>query len=219
MLNLKLVLLNTLRFIHKPLGTIKMNKQKLIEHLNSKPELDIYYDYLLGQEVWYFQNNGNDFSFDYDSFKKFISRNLTIPFNNISIVGSAKTRYSFSPSKNLSEFHNESDFDLIIVSNKLFKTIWDAFKKISSGQYLHNYGQKCGNVFNGFVSLKDDDPTYGNEALENWQRSVLDFKAELQLTFNIQHKINYRIYSDWESVEGYHLKGITKLKKTVNETN
>ncbi|AZQ44429.1 hypothetical protein [Nonlabens ponticola] len=196
-----------------------MNKEELIEHLISKSELDIYYDYLLGQEVWYFKNNGDDFSSDYDSFKKFISRNLNIPFNNISIVGSAKTRYSFSPSKKLSEFHEHSDFDLIIVSNKLFRNIWEAFRDISSGQYLQNYNQKCGNVFSGFISIKDDDPTYGNETLENWQRSVLAFKAELQLTFNIQHEINYRIYSDWESVEEYHLKGITKLKNSVNETN
>lgn len=163
-----------------------MDKKELIEHLNSKSELDIYYDYLLGQEVWYFKNNGDDFSSDYDSFKKFISRNLKIPFNNISVVGSAKTRYSFSPSKNLSEFHENSDFDLIIVSSKLFRNIWEAFREISSGQYLHNYTQKCGNVFNGFISIKDDDPTYGNETLGNWQRSVLAFKAELQLTFNMK---------------------------------
>tara|TARA_R110000796_G_scaffold96719_1_gene202791 strand:+ start:181470 stop:182060 length:591 start_codon:yes stop_codon:yes gene_type:complete len=196
-----------------------MEKQLLIERLKSKPELDIYYDYLLGQEVWYFQNNGPDFSSDYDHFKKFISRNLKIPFNNISIVGSAKTRYSFSPTKNFSEFHNESDFDLIIVSNRLFNRVWEAYRQISNSQYLHGYDQKCGNVFHGFVSLKDDDRTYGNEILENWQKLILTFKAGLQLKFNIQHDINYRIYSDWESVEAYHLKGITKLKSTLDETN
>ena len=92
-----------------------MNKENLIHKINSKSELDIYYEYLLGQEVWYFKNNGDDFSSDYDSFKKFISKKLNNPFNNISIVGSAKTRFSFSPSKNLAEFHDKSDFDLIIV--------------------------------------------------------------------------------------------------------
>ena len=173
----------------------------------------------LGQEVWYFKNNGDDFSSDYDSFKKFISKKLNIPFNNISIVGSAKTRFSFSPSKNLAEFHDNSDFDLIIVSRKLFYDIWSAYKEVSQGQYLENYGQKCGNIFGGFISIRDDDKTYGNETLENWQKKVLSFKAELQLTFNIQHDINYRIYSDWESVEEYHLKGITKLKNIINEIN
>ena len=196
-----------------------MNKENLIHKINSKSELDIYYEYLLGQEVWYFKNNGNDFSSDYDSFKKFISRKLNIPFNNISIVGSAKTRFSFSPSKNLSEFHKDSDFDLIIVSRKLFHKIWSAYREVSQGQYLENYGQKCGNIFGGFISVRDDDKTYGNLTLENWQKKVLSFKAELQLTFNIQHDINYRIYSDWESVEEYHLKGITKLKNIINEIN
>lgn len=196
-----------------------MNKEELIEHLKSKSELDIYYDYLLGQDVWYFKDNGEDFSSDYDSFKKIISRNLKVPFNNIAIVGSAKTRYSFSPSKKLSEFHKGSDFDLIIVSNNLFNSVWGAFRGISSGQYLHNYNQKCSNIFNGFISVRDDDPTYGNKSLEGWQKAVLAFKAELQLTFNIKHDINYRIYSNWESVEEYHIKGITKLKNSVNEIN
>lgn len=196
-----------------------MEKKAIIDYLNSRTELDIYYEYLLGQEVWYFKNNGTDFSSDYDVFKKFISRKLSIPFNNISIVGSAKTRYSFSPSKNLSEFHSNSDFDLIIVSSGLFQSIWDAYKLVSKEQFLHNYPQKCSNIFNGFISLKDDDPNYGNDVLESWQRLVLSFKAELQLTFNIQHKINYRVYFDWESVEDYHLKVITKLKNTINETN
>lgn len=196
-----------------------MNRDNLIQILNTKSELDIYYEYLLGQEVWYFKNNGDDFSSDYDAFKKFISRKLNIPFNNISIVGSAKTRYSFSPTKNLSEFHDNSDFDLIIVSRRLFYDIWSAYREVSKGQYLQSYGQKCGIIFGGFISIFDDDKTYGNQTLENWQKKVLSFKAELQLTFNIQHDINYRIYSDWESVEEYHLKGITKLKNIINEIN
>ncbi|AUC77679.1 hypothetical protein [Olleya sp. Bg11-27] len=196
-----------------------MNKEKLISKITSNSEIDIYYEYLLGQEVWYFQTNGEDFSSVYDSFKKFISRKLNIPFNNVSIVGSAKTRFSFSPSKNLSEFHEKSDFDLIIVSRNLFYDIWTAYREVTQGQYLDGYTNKCGNIFSGFVSIKDDDKTYGNHTLENWQKKVLSFKAELQLTFNIQHDINYRIYSDWESVEEYHLKGITKLKNIINEIN
>ena len=73
--------------------------------------------------------------------------------------------------------------------------------------------------FNGFVSLKDTDPTYGKSVLEEWQRKVLTFKAELQLKFKIQHEVNYRIYSDWESVQDYHMRGISKLKGGLNETN
>ena len=196
-----------------------MDKGELIEFINSNSELDIYYAYLLGQEVWYFEKSGTDASKQYDNFKKFIARKLNIPFNNLAIVGSAKTRFSFSPIKVLSEFHETSDFDLIIVSDKLFRQIWQAFREVSLNQHLHGYSYKCSNVFNGFVSFKDDDPTYGHVTLQSWQRTINSFKAELQLTFNIEHDINYRIYSDWESVQDYHVKGISKLKISINETN
>lgn len=196
-----------------------MEKNLLIEYIKLNSELDIYYKYLIGQSVWYFQNYGGDSSTDYDEFKKFISIKLKIPFNNIAIVGSAKTKFSFSPSKKFKEFDETSDFDLVIVSKETYRNIWSAYKAISMERFIAGYANKCSSVFNGFVSIKDSDPTYGNYLLEDWQRKVRTFKAELQLKFNIQHDINYRIYSDWESVQDYHVRGIAKLKGEINETD
>ena len=101
----------------------------------------------------------------------------------------------------------------------MFTNIWNAYREIALERHLVGYSYKCSNVFNGFVSLKDTDPTYGKNVLEEWQRKILTFKAELQLKFNIQHEVNYRIYSDWESVQDYHMRGISKLKGSLNETN
>jgi len=196
-----------------------MDKTEIIEFIDSNSEIEVYYRYLIGQDVWYFQKFGNNFSSDYDKFKKIISIKLQIPFNNISIVGSAKTRFSFSPSKKFKEFDDDSDFDLIIVSDETYKKIWSAYKSISQQTYLPRYQGKCSNIFNGFVSIKDSDPTFGNAALEEWQRKVRTFKADIQLRFNIQHEINYRIYSDWESVQDYHVRGIARLKGEINEAN
>ncbi|TXD98032.1 hypothetical protein ES754_03520 [Psychrobacter frigidicola] len=196
-----------------------MDKQEIMDYIINNDEIDIYYQYLIGQNVWYFKNFSDDSSTDYDEFKKFISRNLGVPFNNISIVGSAKTKYSFSPKKKFKTFDDNSDFDLIIVSNEIFMNIWKAYRQVAQGQYLTGHKSKCSNIFNGFISLNDSDPTYGNNVLENWQRKVLTFKAELQLRFNIRHEVNYRIYSDWESVQDYHMKGIEKLKEDLNEVD
>jgi hypothetical protein len=193
-----------------------MDQTEIKEFIDSNTETEIYYRYLIGQEVWYFQRCGDEFSTDYDEFKKFISLKLDVPFNNISIVGSAKTKYSFSPSKNFKEFNDESDFDLIIVSKEMYINIWNAYRNISQQTFLHGFSRKCANIFNGFVSIKDSDPTYGNEILKEWQRKVRTFKADLQLKFKIQHEINYRIYSDWESVQDYHVRGIAKLKGEIN---
>ncbi|WP_045859555.1 hypothetical protein [Teredinibacter purpureus] len=193
-----------------------MDQAEIKEFIDSNDETEIYYRYLIGQDVWYFQRDGGESSADYDEFKKFISVKLEIPFNNISIVGSAKTRYSFSPNKNFREFNDESDFDLIIVSKDMYRSMWSAYKEISQQTFLKGYQWKCTNIFNGFVSIKDSDSTYGNEVLQEWQRKVRTFKADLQLKFNILHEINYRIYSDWESVQDYHVRGIAKLKGEMN---
>jgi len=190
-----------------------MEKQEVLDYIKSKSSKDIYYEYLIGQNVWYFDEFGEDVN--YDEFKKYISRKLDIPFNNISIVGSAKTKFSFSPDKKFKEFNSKSDFDLIIVSHKDFNSLWGAYREVSQESYLHGFTYKCSNVFNGFISVKDDDDNYGNETLKAWQRKILDFKAELQLKFNISHEVNYRIYADWESVQDYHIKGIAKLKDKV----
>lgn len=190
-----------------------MEKSEIIAFIEANSEAEVYYKYLIGQEVWYFQRFTDNSSVAYDEFRKFISLKLNIPFNNISIVGSAKTRFSFSPKKDFKEFDDSSDFDLVIVSNEAYKKIWGAYRSISLQTFLPDFARKCSNIFYGFVSIKDSDPTFGNDALEEWQRAVRTFKADIQLKFNIQHDINYRIYSDWESVQDYHVKGIAKLKR------
>lgn len=85
-----------------------MDKSTLINFIDTNDETEIYYKYLIGQEVWYFDKTMEGSSSNYDDFKKFISLKLEIPFNNISVVGTAKTRYSFSPTKKFKEFDETS---------------------------------------------------------------------------------------------------------------
>lgn len=196
-----------------------MNRDDLINTIQQSQEIDIYYDYLLGQEAWVFKDQGDDYVAKYDRFRKFVSKKLDVPFNNVSIVGSAKTRYSFSPDKDFSEFDDDSDIDLIIVSDSYFGQLWRAYREISSHSWLKGYSKITSNIFNEFISLNDDDSDYGQYSLEKWQKKILSFKAELQVSFSLPSAINYRIYKNWEAVERYHLDGITKLKIKLNENN
>lgn len=198
-----------------------MTEEEVKSFIKTNTEKVIYDKYLLGQDVWYFMDKIKDEDplLFYDKFKKFISANLDIHFHNISIIGSAKTKYSFSPKKNFSEFGEKSDFDIVLVSNELFMYFWTAFYEISLNRGIRNYSGLTSNIFRKFISVKDDDPHYDNEAIINWQRKLTDFKTQLQLEYKIYCDINYRIYANWESVESYHLKGIKKLKEQLNETN
>lgn len=190
-----------------------MLKNDLIDFIKNHDVMEIYYKYLIGQDVWYFKDQEGEYSEKYDEFKKFISKKLDVPFNNIAIVGSAKTKFSFSPKKGFKEFCDDSDLDLIIVSKYYYKKIWTAYREISQETYLQGFSYKANNIFNGFIGIKDTDETYGNEDLNEWQRLVRTFKAELQLKFSVSHEVNYRIYADWESVQSYHIRGINKLKE------
>ena len=198
-----------------------MTIDEIKDFIKTNTEKEIYDKYLLGQDVWYFSENVKDENplLFYDKFKKFISSNLNIHFHNISIIGSAKTKFSFSPNKNFKEFHDKSDFDIVLVSNELFTYFWSALYDISLQQHVNNYQNLTSNIFRKFISVKDDDPHYNNEALMNWQRKLSEFKTQLQLEYKIYSDINYRIYANWESVESYHLEGIKKLKDKLNETN
>jgi hypothetical protein len=198
-----------------------MTVEEITTFIKGNSEKEIYDKYLLGQDVWYFQNNiiEEDPLLYYDKFKKFISSKLNIHFHNISIIGSAKTKFSFSPYKEFKEFNENSDFDIVLVSNELYTYFWSAFYEISLNQKIKNYSNMTSNIFRKFISVKDDDPHFENEDLKNWQRKLSEFKTQLQLEYKIYCDVNYRIYANWESVESYHLNGIKKLKQNLNEAN
>lgn len=198
-----------------------MTVEEITTFIKGNSEKEIYDKYLLGQDVWYFQNNivDEDPLLYYDKFKKFISSKLNIHFHNISIIGSAKTKFSFSPQKEFKEFDENSDFDIVLVSNELYTYFWSAFYEISQNQKINNYSNMTSNIFRKFISVKDDDPHFENEDLKSWQRKLSEFKTQLQLEYKIYCDINYRIYANWESVESYHINGIKKLKQNLNEAN
>ncbi|HDZ8838766.1 TPA: hypothetical protein RUW99_002408 [Aeromonas veronii] len=198
-----------------------MDKDNIIGFIKQHAEIDIFYECILGHDAWYFKRiDDHSAAKKYDDFKRFISKKLNIPFNNIAIVGSAKTKFSFSPTeKCLREFGDDSDLDLILVSKDMYRLIWNAYKELSATIKLKNYNNKCSNIFNGFISIKDNDDDYGHVDIKRWKQKIGEFKAELQFKFDVKHEINYRIYTDWESVQHYHLRGITKLKEIINETH
>ncbi len=177
---------------------------------------EAYHKYVLGQDVWYFTHYlkvKNPSSY-YDSIKKMISDKLGIHFNNIAIAGSAKTGVSLSPKKNFAKFHKDSDFDIILVSNKLYNELWEAYIDMFYSQIpFSEYDEIKKSVFKKYISLKD--PTLKHERIIRWVKDVDSFIKDFQLIYNINHDINYRIYDSWESVERYHNYGLTQLKSKV----
>jgi len=100
----------------------------------------IYLKYIVRSENWYFENvlgcNQEQLIKMSDDFRLIISESLGISFNNVLIVGSSKTGYSFSPEgKRLAPFSVSgeerpiSDIDVAIISSELYLKFWKLFRK------------------------------------------------------------------------------------------
>lgn len=179
----------------------------------------VYRKFLLGHKIWYFETKigTNDYAETYDDFKIYMSEKLDLHVNNLAIVGSAKLGFSLAPKKNFKVFEDDSDIDLVIVSSSLYRNAWDAFIDLSNRFHIHNYNHITSNIFRRFVSLKN--PDIRNEFFKDWSRKMDPCRKDLQTIFNIPHDINYRIYESWESVESYHVAGLSQIKILLESNN
>lgn len=193
-----------------------MNQQEFIQFIKDNSEEEIYEKLLQGQEVHYFKSIDDNHLLFYDEFKRFLSKKLNVHFNNIAIIGSAKTAFSLSPNKNFKEFDpDSSDLDIVIVSDEYFNKFWNTYKEISINNPINKYQSLTSSIFRKFISIKEQDKHYNNDILIDWQKKITSFKTNLQLIYNIYTPVNYRIYSNWEAVKSYHIKGIADLKLTL----
>lgn len=192
-----------------------MSIEEFKENLHTKDLKYVYRKFLLGHRVWYFESKaGKEKHAEiYDDFKIYMSNKLDIHFNNIAIVGSAKLGFSLSPNKKFNTFNQNSDIDLVLVSNLLFRQSWDAFIDLSTRFHIPNYKQITSNVFRRFISLKN--PDIRNEFFKKWSKKINPCKKDLQTIFEIPHDINYRIYESWKDVERYHIAGLEAIKNTL----
>jgi len=187
-------------------------------------ESDFVIEYILKTDVWYFseylQLKPEDFIQKLDMFKKIVSTNLDISFNNVLIVGSGKVGFSLSPTEKLlrkfdSDEHKESDLDVAIISEKFFQELWTLFRKEYSRRYLKPYNDIASSVFRGFINenVLSEVP----EIRKVWQKKVDDANITLKNEIPIRHQINYRIYRSWEDLQEYHINGIRKAKDKLRD--
>jgi len=153
----------------------------------------------------------------YDELKKYVADRLALSFNNVAIIGSAKTGYSFNPTNNFSLFSSKSDIDLVLVSSGHFNRFWNAYLESNRKKSLLNFRSVASSVFQKFVTLSENPLPHHPEFVA-WQKLVGPFKKDFQTAFGISNDINYRIYDSWEVVEAYHTDGIEVLKKQISKS-
>ncbi|MEW4371388.1 hypothetical protein [Paenibacillus kandeliae] len=177
----------------------------------------VYRTYLLGNKVWYFEEYlaQTDYSQKYDDLKDFVSGKLKVHFNDVAIFGSAKTGFSFSPSKNFKAFHEKSDLDIVVVSREKFEQFWQAYSDIhfNNVKPINEYTYVTKAIFQKYIVFNGFD--LSSEVYKEWSKLESEFKKDLQTEFDIEHDINYRIFESWNAVKNYYTRNIRFLKSKL----
>lgn len=193
-------------------------EQNIREDLKKISVRDFYMKYLLRADNWYFEQilqiESKDVIHAVDDFKMIVSEAMDIGYNNVVMVGSAKTGYSLSPKKFLKVFTDEgegkSDIDIAIISPYLFEHYWNLFRKSYdvTKEKLYQYISRA--IYRGYIS---DRNMYNiEECRKEWVEASSEATRQLQRKMYFKHDIHYRIYRDWKDMEEYHIQSIEQLK-------
>lgn len=197
-----------------------MNVEEMKAAIESKPAEEIYNELYISGDVWLFKKLFKDNWFlQYDEFKKYIAKKLDVHYNNVGIAGSAKLGFSLNPQKDYKAFDETSDVDIIIVSQRLFYEFCEQYLNDSYNltTKIKNINYVCFCIFRKYLTL---DCFRNNDYYNDWQKKTGDFEKDIQLLFQIENDIHYRIFESWDSVKMYYISSINRLKGLeVNEQN
>jgi len=198
------------------LGDIK----KDLETLDVK---QFYMKHIVKSHNWYFENvlhiPENQLLQAVDEFKDIVSTNIGVSFNSVMMVGSGKIGYSLAPKKNFKSFEldtesrNKSDIDIAIISNDLFKSFWDLYRKSYSVKHQLTYGFISREIYRGYINERNLCE------IDNCRKAWKDLSARsnkiLRSNLYLKHDITYRIYRNWEDFEEYNLTSLESMKAKV----
>ncbi len=195
--------------------SLEEKKQILDKEIN-----EIYEEYLLSNNAYCFGSPATIDSINkYDSFKSDVARLLNVHKNNVHIFGSGKLGFSLNPEKNLRDFNNESDIDIAIVSDTYYKLFRDAyFAGFYNGRFNYRvHKMVTSSIFRRFIVFEGF--TEKNEEYIKWIEKTGSFKSTIQIEYEIENEINYRIFKSWDAVKCYYEKSIKECKEKINENN
>lgn len=194
--------------------------KKDLDNLDVK---QFYMKHIVKSNNWYFENVLNipetELLQAVDEFKDIVSVNIGVSFNSVMMVGSGKTGYSLAPKKNFKSFEldtesrNKSDIDIAIISNDLFKSFWDIYRKSYSVKYEYTYGFIFREIYRGYINernLREID-----NCRREWNKLSVRSNKLLRSQLFLKHDITYRIYRSWEDFEEYNLLSLKSMKAQV----
>lgn len=176
--------------------------------------IDFCRRYLFDQSAWVFSEaSGLNPVGDYQEFKLTVANAVNTSPNNVAIIGSGKYGFSMGPNKAFRPFRpEESDIDVVIVSQNLFSSIWSELRLAIHNGYSHLKSKHSNEIILRFVVLGSAE-RYNSTYLRETALTVQELSAQLNIRTRLQQSFKFRIYYSWSDVEAYHAEGVVKLRE------
>jgi hypothetical protein len=160
----------------------------------------------------YYDNNES-----YLKLRKKICEKFQIHPQNFTIVGSAKIGFSLDPKNHPRVFQNNSDIDIVLVSEDLFQKIWFDLlkieKEINEGRLrldavrAHNFNYIKKLIFQGWIRMDVIYETF------DFARDWWDFFNCLSREeFDSAHEIHAAVFRTWMHASIYYEESIFELR-------
>lgn len=151
----------------------------------------------------------------YKDFRKEICDKFQIHPQNFTVIGSAKIGFSLKPKYYGRPFSEESDIDVVLVSDDLFQQLWIQlikFKKTTVFQLNYYQREKFKELqsilFYGSIRLDmvTDDFPFAKDWWEFFNKLSTDKRFG-------PRRIRAMIFKSWQHVSIYYEDGVAKLKE------
>lgn len=153
----------------------------------------------------------------YFALRSSVAEKYEIHPNEVLVVGSAKLGFSIAPNKRYRPFCDESDIDVVIVSDTLFSRIWRAVHDYElHGGYWERGREFKDYLFQGWIRPDKLPPSHSFEFGNDWWEF---FNALSSSGKYSSVKIRGALYKDWYFLEAYQMRAVSSCADGIAKEN
>lgn len=160
-----------------------------------------------------------DDRFAYIAWKHELATGLEVDPYGVILVGSACTGYSLNPQKNFRDFHERSDLDVAVVSDRHFDEAWRFLRNL--GAKIHKLptaskkavnSHRSGHVFDGVIATDTfvEHLPFGKTWVPVLEAMTLAAPAN-------GRKVKVRLYRDLFALRSYQRRGVEDARTRLAE--
>lgn len=150
---------------------------------------------------------------EYFRLRSVVARRYDLHPNDVLVVGSGKLGFSIAPSKQYRPFSDESDLDVVIISERLFDIVWqDVHRYFNQGGYWEHANAFQQYLFRGWLRPDKLPPDHKFPFGKAWWEFFNHLSASREYSIS---RIRGAIYRNWYFLEAYQELAISECARQL----